>query len=130
VSAALQSAEPPSPPYEVGDFGEWSYEDGDKKYRLTFCPLCELDPERSSHLFSERDHSGTRRAAHFFEAHDADDVGRPLAELVGSGTTPTKAVPLPRRGTRKGAEHYARAKAATRDRAQAGLDGFGGTDGD
>lgn len=49
-----------------------------KKLILTECPICALDPSRERHVFEPY----ANRQAHFLLDHDADDIGRPMAELL------------------------------------------------
>lgn len=72
------AASAPRPPFEMGDLGRWV---GQQKYSLRWCPLCARDPDRQPHRFG--DEKG--RSRHFHEEHDADEIGRPLHELVASG---------------------------------------------
>lgn len=112
------AADPPSPPFEVGDF---AFVD-DQKYDLIWCPLCWFDPDRPNHRFRK----GKSREEHFFKRHGPDDVGRPVADLVAELRDDPDHVPLPNVASKGAVERHERAKAAKTDRRQAGLDAFGG----
>lgn len=52
--------------------------DSNGRVRLSECPICALDPDSDPYVFSHKE----GREAHFSNDHDADDIGRPLAELL------------------------------------------------
>lgn len=73
VQTELRSSRRPA---EIGDFiaeGPWG-----KRKRLVECPICALDPDRDRYVFAHE----SRREAHFLNDHEADDIGRPMTELL------------------------------------------------